>query len=178
MSSSLSDIAATQVGCSSSVTQAGLTSSSATQASLSLSKPNDCVNNFFDGYEKLQRPALSALAKAHRLSVCQNLSIENIRDNISHHVGTILSFSFSSQVFKGCDAVCQQLNMCPKDEEDVLSERIMFLTAILTNMKQCPLEQLLKANGINFKPGSKTGRLHHTLNKHIKSLQKVKSKSD
>ncbi|KAG1857231.1 hypothetical protein C8R48DRAFT_674717 [Suillus tomentosus] len=98
MSSSSSDIAATQAGCSSSVTQ-------------------------------LRRPSLSALAKAHRLS-------------------------YSKDVMQ---SVCQQLNMYTKDKDDVLSGRIMFLTAILTNMKRRPLERLSKANGINFKPGSKTG---------------------
>ncbi|KAG0709667.1 hypothetical protein DFH29DRAFT_869957 [Suillus ampliporus] len=104
-------------------TQAG--SSSVTQAGVSSSNDNGHdVDNFFGGYEKLRRPALSALATAHGLSVPANLSIEDLREMIYHHV-----------------------------------------------------ERLLKANRVEFEPGLKTGRLHHTLKKHIQSLRKAKSKS-
>jgi hypothetical protein len=84
-----------------------------------------------------------------------------------------LCSSHLSQAFEGCDSFHQQLNTHCEDEEGVLSGRIAFLTAILTKTKQRPLEQLLRANGVDFEPGSKTGQLRCTLKKHIKSLQKL-----
>ncbi|KAG1855610.1 hypothetical protein F4604DRAFT_1932259 [Suillus subluteus] len=169
---------ATQAGLSS-VTQAGL--SSVTQAgsssrSYQVQHNDHVVDKFFDGHEKLRRPDLSALADAHGLSVDDHSSIEDLREIISHHVGMGLCSSPLSQAFEGCESLRQQLNVHCEDEGEVLSGRIAFLTAILTNTKRRPLERLLKANGVDFELGSKTGRLRRTLKKHIHSLKKAKSK--
>ncbi|KAG1878259.1 hypothetical protein F4604DRAFT_1903240 [Suillus subluteus] len=81
------------------------TCSSATQAESCLATQSGFVicypNNFFDGYERLRRPGLSAFATAHGLSVPENSTIEELREIISHHV---------------------------------LSGRIAFLTAVLSNV--------------------------------------------
>lgn len=45
-----------------------------------------------DGYETLRKPDLNTLTVAHELPVDINLSAENLRKSISHHVGTRLWF--------------------------------------------------------------------------------------
>ncbi|KAG1733300.1 hypothetical protein EDB19DRAFT_1831017 [Suillus lakei] len=129
------------------------------------------------GYEKLRMPALNALAAAHGLATDESLSIEDLRESISRHVGTGLCGSHDSRTFEGCDSLRSVFDMHCGDEEVVLSARIAFLTAILARTKRRPLERLLKANEVVFEPGSKTGHLRRKLKKHIKSLQKAKNKS-
>jgi hypothetical protein len=80
------------------------------------------------------------LAVAHGLSVDDHLSIEDLQEIISRHVGMGLCSSLLSQAFKGCKSLHQQLNVHCEYEGEVLSGRIAFLTVILTNMKQRPLE--------------------------------------
>ncbi|KAG1859308.1 hypothetical protein F4604DRAFT_1930851 [Suillus subluteus] len=159
---------ATQAG-SSIVTRAGLSSSSSSCSSV-LSRSKHVVDNFFGGYESLSRSALSDLAVAHGLRVPSNSSMEDLRQAISQHIGTGFCGSHSSRTFEGCKSVRQELDMSCGDEEAMLSARISFLTAILTTTKRRPLEQLLKANGVSFEVGSKTGQLRRTLRKHIKLL--------
>jgi hypothetical protein len=83
------------------------------------------------------------------IGVSENSTVEELWEIISHHVGTGLCSSLS-QSFEGCNWLHQQLNLHCEDKEEVLSGRIAFLTAVLSNTKCCPLEQLLKANGVNF----------------------------
>ncbi|KAG1860343.1 hypothetical protein F4604DRAFT_1905966 [Suillus subluteus] len=156
--------------------QAGATQAGSSSRSYPVQHNDHVVDNFFDDYETLRRPDLSALAVAHGLSVDDHSSVEDLREIVSHHVGMGLCSSPLSQAFEGCESLRQQLNVHCEDEGEVLSGRIAFLTAILTNTKRRPLERLLKANGVNFELGSKTGRLRRTLKKHIHSLKKAKSK--
>ncbi|KAG1863669.1 hypothetical protein F4604DRAFT_1929070 [Suillus subluteus] len=159
--SSPSSVSAIQVGSclatpagSSIVTQAGLSSSSPSCSSVPSQN-----KHIFNGYESLSRSTqpLSDLAVAHGLRVASNSSMESLRQAISQHVDTGFCGSHSSQTFEGCESVRQELDMSCDDEEAVLSARIAFLTAILTTTKRRPLERLLKANGVGFEVGSKTG---------------------
>ncbi|KAG1844838.1 hypothetical protein DFJ58DRAFT_731106 [Suillus subalutaceus] len=129
---------AAQAG-SSTATQAG--SSTITQAGSSLasspipSRNEHVVDNFFGGYESLSRSSLSELAVAHGLKVNPNVSMEDLRQAISRHVGTGCCGSHVLQHFEGCESICQGLDMSCGGEDTVLSARIALLTAILTTTK-------------------------------------------
>jgi hypothetical protein len=98
------------------------------------------VNKIFGSYESLLRSTLSELAVAHGHTVNPNLSMEDLQQTISHHVGTGCCRSHVSQNFEGCKSIHQGLDMSCRGDDAVLSVRIVFLTVILTAMKQCPLE--------------------------------------
>lgn len=120
----------------------------------------------------MKKDSLISIAAAHGVPVPNNVTSENLRQNITDHLctGQCHSDTRSTESPEGCsDIESAGQNTASRSELE-----IFILSSVVSRIKGKPLRRLLRINQIAFDSTCSTSQLRRILRKHIHNLTKGK----